>query len=55
MELNSDKYELHQKMCSFCFLKWARKEGLTKHWTVDDEVVDNFKFGEWERGWEDRA
>jgi hypothetical protein len=50
----SGKYELHQKMCTFHFLKWARAQKLTQHWTLDDEVIDNFKIGEHERGNENR-
>ena len=55
LELDPDKYDLHQKRCTFHFMKWARRQGLTKHWSVDDEVIDNFHIGGHERGWEDRA
>jgi hypothetical protein len=44
------KWELHQKMCDFHFLKWARDKGLTKNPWIDDEVIDNFSIGgEFER------
>lgn len=52
----SGKYELHQKRCTFHFLKWAKRQGLTKHHNIDDGVIDNFSIGgDWDRSRENRA
>lgn len=55
MITDSDKYDLHQKRCDYHFLKWAKHHGLTKHWSLDDSVIDNFAIGgEWDRKREGR-
>ena len=56
LELDPDKFKLHQNRCTFHFMKYARAKGLTKHWQLDDSVIDNFSIGgDWDRSRENRA